>query len=190
MVKLSVALTLFLASTASISAQSCTGPAPIDYNTERAFVVEKVGSVPAINTDPFTYNMYAADNFDGNIMYFLDQKEGKIYCYDYSNDTVMTIFDKDTSTIPDGLNLNWTFGSAGQEYRVKAMTQGPTSETVIVVFCSSTLPAGWSEADAKLPAPGAFGKAICKNGDTPYEWVNDIYRCVPFSLQCSFFSHL
>jgi len=59
---------------------------------------------------------------------------------------------------------------------VKALTQGPTSDTVVVVFCSSTLPTGWSEADAKLPAPGAFGKAVCKTDDIPYEWMNDIYR--------------
>ena len=178
MVKLSVALSLLLTSAAYVSAQTCSGPDPLSYNTEKAFRVEKIGSVPANNTDAFTYNMYAVDNVKSDMMFFLDQKEGKIYSYDTSTNEVTTLFDKDTSTIPDGLNLDWIYGSAGQEYRVKALTQGPTSDTVVVVFCSSTLPTGWSEADAKLPAPGAFGKAVCKTDDIPYEWMNDIYRYV------------
>ena len=177
--RLSFALSLLLTSTSSISAQNCSGPVPVDYNTEKGFLVEKIGSVPAINTDAFTYNMGVMDNIDGDILFFLDQKEGKIYSYDTSTTENSTIFDKDTSTIPDGLDLNWTFGSASMEFRVKSMTQGPTSGTVIVVFCSSTLPTGWDEADAKLPAPGAFGRAICKTDDTPYEWMEDIYRYVP-----------
>ena len=166
-----IALALLLGSTSS-SAQSCSGAAPLTYNTKKAFRVEKVGSVPAANTDAWTYNMYAADNFDGDTMYFLDQKEGLIFSYDSSTSKVKKIFDKDTSSIPAGLDLDWTYGGSNIEFRVKNMSQGPTSDTVIVVFNSATLPKGWKEADTKLPAPDAYSKKVCRTN----ELVEDIYR--------------
>lgn len=175
-------LTLLLSSAALTNAQTCSGPDPLEYHAEKGFRVEKVGSVPITTDAAFSYNMYPADNFDGNIMYFLNQKEGIIFAYDYDTSMVSSVFNMATSPIPDGLDLSWgysTFGSSGATYKVKAMSQGPTSDSVIIVFTSATLPTGWSEADGKLPAPGAFGKSICDNANmtgNPYYWVDDVYR--------------
>ena len=67
----------------------------------------------------------------------------------------------ESSPIPAGLTLDWTYGSAGATYRVKYMTQGTASNEVIVVFTSSTLSTGWSVADATFPPPNAYGEWVC-----------------------------
>ena len=101
--------------------------------------------------------MAVMDNFDGNIIYFLEQQFGKIYSYNHVSGNVKTIFDMETSTIPDGLSLDdWVSPGTQFNFRVKAMTQGSSSDKVIVVFSSSTLPTGWTEPDGTLPPAGAY----------------------------------
>jgi len=178
--KISTLATTLLFFNASKSVQadghSCA-PDPLEFSETVGLKVEKVGSVPAINTAAFSYNMAPMDNFDGNSIYFLDQKNGLIYSYDTSSGDTQTLFDMNSSEVPDGLTLDWTYGGAGQTYRVKSMTQGLSSDEVIVVFSSSTLPTGYTEADAKLPAPGAFGQWVCgPDSEGGMVWIPDIYR--------------
>lgn len=148
-------------------------PDPLEFSETMALKVEKVGSVPAINTAAFSYNMSPMDNFDGTTIFFIDQNNGIIYSFDSATDETKTVFDMKSSHIPDGLTLDWTYGGAGQTYRVKSMTQGASSDEIIAVFTSSTLPPGWSEADATLPAPEAYGQWVC---DEEPVWIPDIYR--------------
>jgi len=116
------------------------------------------------------------DNFDGDTIYFLDQKLGVIHSFDTSTSETKTVLDMSSSdNIPEGLTLDWDYGSSGQTYKVKSMSQGTSSDEVIVVFTSSTLPPGWTEADSKLPAPGAFGAYVCGPGEKT-TWIKDIYR--------------
>lgn len=152
-------------------------PDALEFSETMALKVEKLGSVPARNTDAFSYNMAAMDNFDGNVIYFLDQNNGLIFSYDASTSETKTIFDMATSPIPAGLTLDWAYGPASQTYRVKAMTQGSSSDEVIVVFTSSTLPSGWSAPDSSLPPPDAYGRWVCKPDSAGgMVWWSDIYR--------------
>ncbi len=161
----------------AVQAAECS-PDPLELSETMALKVEKVGSVPAIDTDAFSYNMDVMDNFDGPMIFFLDQKNGMIYSYDSITSSTETIFDmKNTSDIPDGLTLDWVFSNTNALYKVKAMTQGQSSDEVIVVFTSSTLPPGWTKSDSSLPPPGAYGKFGCEDEDTgKREWIADIYR--------------
>jgi len=157
--------------------QARCAPEPMEYSETIGLKIEKVSQVTAINTDAFTYNMAPMDNFDGNSIYFMDQKNGRIYSYNTVSQDAQTIFDMDTDPIPEGLTLDWLYTGSAQTYRVKSMTQGLSSDEVIVVFTSSTLPKGWTEADAKLPAPGAFGKWVCSpESEGGMVWIGDIYR--------------
>lgn len=79
----------------------------------------------------------------------------------------------DTSSLPDGVSLDWV-GSNGQTYKVKAMTKSTDANKVVLVMTSSTLPLGWNEADAKLPARGAYSQWVC-GPDEPF-WIRDIFR--------------
>jgi len=169
--KLSVAATsLFFLNYAS--GQCATDP--LEWSETIAMKVEKVGSVPAQATGAFSYNMHVMDNFDGDTIYFLDQQFGLITSYDHSTSETKLVFDIASSDIPDGLTLDYIYGSAGQIFKVKSMTQGSSSDEVYVVFSSTTLPTGWTEADATLPPAGAYSQWVC-GPDNP-TWVRDIYR--------------
>uniref|UniRef100_A0A7S3QGA5 Phytase-like domain-containing protein n=1 Tax=Chaetoceros debilis TaxID=122233 RepID=A0A7S3QGA5_9STRA len=155
------------------STRPICSPDPLEYSEAISLKVEKVGSIPTQTTNAWYYNMQSMDNFDGDTIYFLDQKFGMIYSFDTSTSETKTVLDmKSSDNIPEGLTLDWSYGSSGQTYKVKSMSQGTSSDEVIVVFTSSTLPPGWTEADSKLPAPGAFGAYVC-GGVT---WIPDIYR--------------
>ena len=174
---LSTALLLFNASKfVQADGHSCA-PEPLEFSETVGLKVERVGSVPVINTDPSTYNMAPMDNFDGDSIYFLDQNNGLIYSYNTSTGDIQTIFDMESSPVPDGLKLDWTWGAAALTYRVKSMTQGLSNDEVIIVFTSSTLPTGWTEADTKLPPQGAFGQWVCSpESEGGMVWIPDIYR--------------
>lgn len=150
-------------------------PDALEFSDTMALKVEKVGSIPAVDTGAFSYNMQVMDNFDGDFIYFLDQNNGLIYSYNTISSETKTIFDMESSPIPAGLTLDWPYGGASGNYRVKSMTQGTASDEVIVVFTSSTLPTGWSEADAPLPPPNAYGQWVCAP-DKGQVWMPDIYR--------------
>jgi hypothetical protein len=145
-----------------VKADTCQ-PEPPVFSETVAMMVEKVGSVPTQTNVAFAYNMAVMDNFDGDVIYFLDQQNAKIYSYDHTTGAVNTVFDKDSaSTIPDGLSLDWISPGASFDFKVKAMTQGPSSNEVIVVFGSSTLPTGWTTPDGTLPPEGAYGMHMCE----------------------------
>lgn len=152
--------------------QGCS-PDALEFSETIGMKVEKVGSIPTETTDAWTYNMGVADNFDSKL-YFLDQSLGRIYCYDPSGTEDPTkIFDMtDLSDVPDGLTLDFATPGASQAFRVHQMAKGKTSDEVIVVFSSSTLPTGYTVADASLPAEGAYPGYMC-NGEA---FVRDIYR--------------
>ena len=155
----------------SVHGSTCSPPDPLDYHPSIGMKVEYVGSVPTNTTDAWTYNMNVEDNFEDSL-FFLDQLMGKIYYYD--GDSVSNVFDIATSTIPDGITLDWTSAHVGaaQTNKVHAMTQGSSSDEVYVVFTSTTLPSEFTEAQAKLPAEGAFPGYICP---TP-QFTRDLYR--------------
>lgn len=92
--------------------ECASGPTPLEYHPTRAFQVEKDQCVPAIDTAAFSYNMWVGDNFTGNTIYFLDQKNGIIYSYDTSSaDAPTKVFDmSNASQVPVGLDLNWSYG--------------------------------------------------------------------------------
>lgn len=154
------------------------GPDALEFSETIAMKVERVGAVPARSTEMFDYNMAPMDNMaDGsNVIYFLDQKFGVIYSYNHDSGATTKIFDINEDTIPDGMTLDYKFDNSLSSYRVKAMTKGPSPGTVIVVYTSTTLPTGWAEADARMPAPNAFGQWVC--GPTPDRLTSlpDIYR--------------
>ena len=131
-----------------------------------------MGSVPVeeANKAAFSYNMHAADTFD-NALFFIDQKEGKIFSYDATNHATTEVFDMSTSEIPNGLDLSWTYGASSADFHVHTMTQG-SSNKVIVVLQSSSLPNEWIDADAKLPAADTYGTEVCD----PPQYIYDIYR--------------
>jgi len=163
-----------------VKADTCQ-PEPPVFSETVAMMVEKVGSVPTQTNVAFAYNMAVMDNFDGDVIYFLDQQNAKIYSYDHTTGAVNTVFDKDSaSTIPDGLSLDWISPGASFDFKVKAMTQGPSSNEVIVVFGSSTLPTGWTTPDGTLPPEGAYGMHMCGGAVNGTVWVPDIYRMESF----------
>lgn len=161
----------------------------LPFSEECGIQVEKVGAVPAVNTFPFSYNMAPFDNFRGNTIFFVDQKEGIIYSHTGGSkkSAVTKVWDMSEDDIPSGLTLDWEFtASSAATYRVKSMSQGKGSD-IIVVLTSSTLPTGWTEADATLPAAGAIPKYACRGTEgQELEYVEDIYRvgtlpdCSPF----------
>jgi len=157
-----------------VQAGDCS-PEPLEFHDSIAMKVEKVGSVVTQSTDAFSYNMQLMDNFDGDVLYIVEQQFGKIYSYDTSTDMTKTVFDVDSSPIPSGLTLDWQHGAA-QTFKVKSMTQGSSSDEVIVVFSSTTLPDGWTAPDATLPPPGAYGMWMCGGKVNGTVWVDDIYR--------------
>jgi hypothetical protein len=171
--------TTFLLPTISsvTTAQTCA-PEPLEYTDEVGMMVEKVGNVPTNTTDAWTYNMMVSDTLrKQDMVFFLDQFKGKIYCHSgNAGDEVMKIWDMSEDEIPAGLDLsNASFGAA-QQFKVHAMTQGAYKNQVIVVFSSQTLPAGWTEPDAPLPAAGKYSGYACdRDGETPV-FVRDIYR--------------
>jgi hypothetical protein len=118
------------------------------------------------------------DNFSGDTIFFVDQAGGKIYSHKGGSTTgeVTPIFDMATDA-PEGLTLDYTaLTTAATKYRVKAMTQGPTSSEIIVVLTSTTLPPGWeSGPDASLPPPGVHSYA-CQDQSF---YVEDVYRFPP-----------
>lgn len=138
-------------------------------------MVEKVGSIPTETTDAFSYNMMPADNFktDG-LLFFLDQLKGRIYSH--NNDVTTKVWDMAEDEIPSGLDLSYTNMGPSQQAYVKAMSQGSQAGEVYVVFASTSLPSGWSEPDAPLPAPNKYFGYVCDaEGKTPL-FVRDIYR--------------
>jgi hypothetical protein len=155
-----------------VDGSAACSPDPLEFSDSIGIKVEKVGSVPTENTDAWTYNMMVADNFDDKI-FFLDQQMGRIFCYDpATGGDTMKIFDMTESDIPDGLTLDFPGPGAAQTNRVHMMSQGKTSDEVYVVFSSSTLPTGWTEADAQLPAAGLFDGFFCYGEEA----VRDMYR--------------
>jgi len=170
--------TLILASSTGVANAQCSKAGdhtlgPFEYNDEIGFKVDKVGSIETTSTEAWSYNMHAADTFDGDYIFFMDQMAGKIFSYDTVNNVTQKIFDIATSDIPAGLSFDWDWASPIQHYKIHAMTQGPDGNEVIIVFQSKTLPEGWDEADGKLPAAGAFGMAVCENYSV---YIEDIYR--------------
>lgn len=160
----------------SASPSERCGPEALNYHKAIRVKVEKVGSVPVVNTASFSYNMQPMDNFSGDSIYFLDQLFGKVYSYNQATDTASTepIFDMNTSELPDGVKLDWNLGSAGQTYKVKSMTKTLSPDEVILVMTSSTLPVGWDKADAEIPAKGAYSQWVCRPED--HFWMRDIFR--------------
>uniref|UniRef100_A0A7S2KIV3 Uncharacterized protein n=1 Tax=Leptocylindrus danicus TaxID=163516 RepID=A0A7S2KIV3_9STRA len=158
------------------SAEAACAPDPLEFSETIGMQVEKVGSVPAKNTDAWTYNMGTADSFDEYPIYFIDQKEGLVFSYD-EDGTVSKVFDMTESAIPAGMTISWTWGGASQEARVQQLSQGAREGEVFVVLMSSTLPDGWDKADAELPAAGAFPGWACTadNGKDPV-FLRDLYR--------------
>jgi len=145
----------------------------LEYSEEIGIKVEKVGSVPNPNTDPFSYNLAVADTHQkSGKLYFMNQMLGIIYSYD--NATVKKIWDMEENEIPSGLDLNF-YGSPGQTFKVHNIVEGENADEIIVVLTSKTLPTGWSEPDAPLPAPGAYSGYVCKSPDNT-TFVRDIYR--------------
>lgn len=149
-------------------------PDALEFHDNISMKIERVGSVPALATDPFSYNMAVMDNFEGDTIYFLDQQFGKIYSYDHETSSTSTVFDIDSSKIPKGLTFDWQYGVAASTFKVKAMTQGSKSNEIYIVFTSSTLPKGWTKPDAKLPPPGAYSQYACGPDDPTF--IRDIYR--------------
>eukprot|EP00548_Thalassiothrix_antarctica_P008021 CAMPEP_0194142260 /NCGR_PEP_ID=MMETSP0152-20130528/11575_1 /TAXON_ID=1049557 /ORGANISM="Thalassiothrix antarctica, Strain L6-D1" /LENGTH=523 /DNA_ID=CAMNT_0038841171 /DNA_START=287 /DNA_END=1858 /DNA_ORIENTATION=- len=147
----------------------------LPFSDKYGIKLEKVGAVPAINTAPFSYNMNVYDNFNGDFIFFVDQNNGIIYSHEggCTVGEVAKVWDMSVDSIPDGLTLDWAYASAPQIFRVKSMTQGPDNE-IIVVFTSSTLPTGWTESDASLPAPGAVQRYACR--EDSLSLVEDIFR--------------
>lgn len=157
------------------------------WSEECGLKVEKVGSVPAVNTAGFSYNMAPFDNFRGNTIFFVDQKEGIIYSHTGGSTVseVTKVWDMNEDDIPSGLELDYESNSSSASiYRVKAMAQGKGSD-IIVVFTSGTLPTGWTEADATLPAAGAIPKYGCRDNSG---YVEDIYRIGDIPDCADFFS--
>jgi len=149
-----------------------------------ALNVEKVGSIPTSNPFPGSYNMQPIDNINGDCLFFLDQKLGLIYSYDTVTHGIEILFDITTDEVPAGLNLDWTYDISAWTYKVKAMTQGPSEDEIVLVFTSTTLPEGWDGADAPLPPSGAYSQYGCDGSDKVF--IRDIYRmettppCFPF----------
>jgi len=149
-------------------------PEPLEFSETVGIRVEKVGSIPTTTTGAWSYNMMVADNFDDKV-FFLDQLMGKIYSYDpESSEEPALLFDMNTSEIPAGLTLNFNYPGAAQANRVHMMSKGKTANEVYVVFSSSTLPTGYSKADAGLPAEGAYPGYMCDGYETVF--VRDLYR--------------
>mmetsp|Transcript_4311 Transcript_4311/g.5298 ORF Transcript_4311/g.5298 Transcript_4311/m.5298 type:complete len:442 (+) Transcript_4311:258-1583(+) len=99
-----------------------------------------------------------------------------MYSYDAGTNSVTKVFDIATNTIPDGLTLDYPtspHAGPGQTSRVHAMTKGSSSDEVIVVFSSMTLPTEYSEAHAKLPAEGMFRGYVCPD---PPQFARDLFR--------------
>mmetsp|Transcript_37209 Transcript_37209/g.86801 ORF Transcript_37209/g.86801 Transcript_37209/m.86801 type:complete len:503 (-) Transcript_37209:270-1778(-) len=145
---------------------------PLEYSDTIAMEVRKIGSIPTTRQAPFSYNMMPADNFD-DALYFMDQLEGKIYSYDENNEEpVELVFDIAEDKLPAGINLDWSFPHSAALQKIHAMAQGANKKEVYVVHLSSTLPAGWTEADAKLPAKNTYHGYACGG----VEFVPDLYR--------------
>mmetsp|Transcript_10739 Transcript_10739/g.21354 ORF Transcript_10739/g.21354 Transcript_10739/m.21354 type:complete len:491 (-) Transcript_10739:173-1645(-) len=160
-----------LLSTIRATAAQCS-PDPLEYIEEIGMKVEKVGSIPNPNTDAFSYNLAVSDTHQkSGKLFFLNQMLGQIYSYD--NATVKKIWDMEENEIPSGLDLGF-YGPAGQTFKVHNILEGVFTEEIIVVFTSATLPTGWLEPDAPLPAPGAYPGHVCKFPHTTF--VRDIYR--------------
>jgi len=163
-----VALSSTIGTTA---AQECS-PDPLEYSEEIGMIVEKVGSVPQENTDAFSYNLAVADTHQNTgRLFFMNQMLGKIYSYE--NESVTKIWDMEENEIPSGLDFNF-YGPAAQTFKVHNILEADNADEIIVVLTSTTLPTGWSEPDAPLPAPGAYPGYVCKFGNTTL--VRDIYR--------------
>jgi len=97
---------------------------------------------------------------------------GSIVEGEFIDTNPIKVFDMATSDIPSGLTLDFSSSGAGQTNRVHMMSKGKTSDEVYIVFSSSTLPTGWTEADGKLPAEGAYPGFFC-GGEV---FVRDMYR--------------
>ena len=165
-------LALVVSAFTASSHASCTKDA-LEFHPSIGMQVEYVGSVPTNTTDAWTYNMNVEDNVDGSL-FFLDQLMGRIYFYDLSSSDVTKIFDMTTSTIPDGITLDWVNSHAGigQTNRVHAMTKGSATDEVIIVFTSTTLPDEYTKAHAQLPPEGAFPGFVCPEP----QLARDLYR--------------
>ena len=170
-----------------LSAKADCDSFEIDFNAEIGLHVERRGTVPTTDTAQGSYNMDVFDNFNNGFIFFVNQKQGKIYSRNGDSNgsaAPKLIFDAATSEVPAGLDLTWNFFQAPSVYKVKAMTQGRNTDEVIVVFTSTTLPDGWTEADAKLPPPVVVDGYACS--DAAIFNMGDAYRfdtipsCAPF----------
>jgi len=159
-------------------------PDVLEYHKTIGIEIEKVGNVPVVNTNPYSYNMAAFESFNsegGKTIFFLDQKEGIIY-WERAVEDVVKIWDMKEDQIPDGLDLNWS-NMAFVTSRVKSISFGKNNQELVVVHTSLSLPAGWSEPDAPLPAPGAYPGFMCTGNAT--ERVRDMYRIGYYPEGCS-----
>jgi len=160
-----------LLSTIRTTAAQCN-PEPLEYIEEIGMKVEKVGTIPNPDNAAFTYNLAVADTHQkSGKLFFMNQKLGKIYSY--KNETVTKIWDMEENEIPSGLDFNF-YGPAAQTFKVHNILEADNADEVIVVLTSTTLPTGWSEPDAPLPAPGTYSGYVCKANETTF--VRDIHR--------------
>lgn len=161
-----------------VTAASSCAPDPLEYNEEVGMMVEKVGSVPTNTTAAWSYNMDVADNFDEEgLLFFLDQAQGRIYSY--SEDSAVTkVWDMAEDEIPSGLDLSWSLFGPAQRFKVHSMSQGSKPAEVYVVFSSTSLPTGWTEPDAPLPAPDKYYGYVCHSpaNNKTAVFVRDLYR--------------
>ena len=97
--------------------------------------------------------MHVEDNFD-SILFFLYQLIVKIYHYD--GDSVSKVLDHSSSPIPQSITLDWKRVRPPQTNKLHETIQGSSSDEVYAVFTSTTLPSGYTEAQAKLPPEAAF----------------------------------
>ncbi len=161
-----------------VTCQSCPStcsPDPLDFHPTIGMQVDYVGSVPTNNTQAWSYNMNVEDNFDNGALYFLDQLNGIIYAYDSSDSSISKIYDIATDYIPAGLTLDYPVGAVagpGQTSRIHSITKGSSSSEIIVVFSSTTLPEGYTEAQAQLPLEGMFPGYACVDPQP----IRDLYR--------------
>lgn len=106
------------------------------------------------NTAYGAYNMRVVEQFDGDDVVFVDQKDAVLYRYD-GNTSPVIIYDKDVEGLPPGVSPETNrptlaFNSA-QKTKIHTAVQGPTPDTMIVVFTSTTIPPNYAGVPLSVP---------------------------------------
>ena len=162
-----LSLTLLTATQVSTTSANCgsivADAAPESLGVKVTYVNEVPVAVTAVSGVGVFYNSMVFEKIHGETI-FVDNSLGVVWAHDDGPNNFKEIYDINTDDVPVGVDFNipapYVAFASGRK-PVQSISEGPNKDEYIVVFTSSTLPAGATA----LPLPSASEYHLEDEGD-------------------------